>query len=589
MSNSKATKTANAALIRQMLQQKPTTESLSMAFPYVFDHEVTEAEALDLVTLFTEYHDRETRLDPMFPHPDSEPVIFKALTRYPRSIKLVQALLDAGYYHDQMGRVKIFEEIGEPEQANLLIWCLVQPQKRVSSGIITMLIENGARVNFETSLSKSTPLMLAIREKRQDIVKHLILAGAEVDVVDATGNTPLTLTTQIGGELGTMMMANILAAEPSLNDGSLHNAARDMNVKAMQVLVDFGHEVDFPSPLHGGRTALGELCLHAADAAPLTAAQEKVMEKAMTYLLKQGTDVTLLSDDKSVLLLAMESADPLITTRALLKVGLWKHINDQCNLYSVDGYTYSPTQYVKRFLPPTDVAEQLHILLKANRGQDVYYANDGPQPEGAVGLPSELIRADRERKARLERIALETDDHARTIARTKEVADIQNQIFAQRAQLEDVRSRQRQATEMDGLRDKAALEEALFAEQVRRQRAERAAALEHQSSLTQAEAERRRLVAETEIDAEEKKQRLLLTYEHQLGEARVGQARQMSAVRRAEREDVNAFEKEQDGRIRGRMMVEKKLIESKGQLASNLAAMGVPQRQQIGYVAGELD
>lgn len=585
----KATRTGNAELIQQMLQQQPNVESLSTAFPYAFDHEVSEGEALEIVTLFTDYRDGETRLDPMFSHPNSEPVMFKALSRYPRSTKIVEALLDAGYYHDQMGRARIFDEVEEEEQVNLLIWCLLQPQKRVSSGIITMLIEKGAKVNFQTSLSKTTPLMVAIKEKRHDIVKQLILIGAEVDVADMTGNTPLTLTTKIGGDLGTMMMSNILAAEPSQNDGSLHNAARDLNVKAMQVLVDFGHEVDFPSPLHEGRTALGELCLHAADSGPLTAAQEKAMEKAMSYLMKEGTDLSLLSGGKSVLLLAMDSADAIPTTKALLKVGMWKHINRQWNHYTDGTCTFSPTQYAKRILPQNAIAEQLHTLLKANRAQDIFFSNEGPQPEGAIGLPDDLVRAERERQARLERIRLEADDHARTLARTKEVADIQNHIFAQRAQLEDARSRQRQDTEVEGLREKARLEEELFNEFVRRQRLERAAAMEHQSSLTQAEAERKRLVAETELDAEEKKQQLLLRYEAQLGDTRIGQARQMNAVRRAEREDINAFEKEQDHRIHGRMVQEKKLIDGKTQMAAQLASLGMPQRQQIGYVSGELD
>lgn len=142
------------------------------------------------------------------------------------------------------------------------------------------------------------------------------------------------------------------------------------------------------------------------------------------------------------------------------------------------------------------------------------------------------------------------------------------------------------------MHERARVEEALFNDAVRRQRAERAAALDHQSSLTQAEAERKRLVAETEIDAEEKKQRLLLTYEAQLGDARVGNARQMSAVRRAEREDVSSFEKEQDGRLKGRIAAERMLVESKERMAAQLAAYGMPQRAALtqgGYIERELD
>lgn len=584
----KAAKLGNTQLIEQMLLQRPDAETLSMAFPHVFDHGLPEEEAVGLIALFTNYRDGETQLDPMFQHPESDPIMFKALSVYPRSTRIIQTLLDAGYYHDQMTAARILDEVEEEEPVSLLIWCLLQPQKRISSGIITTLVDQGAKINFETRLSKMTPLMLAIREKRQDIVKHLLLAGADVDVVDVTGNTPLTLSTRIGGEVGTLMMANILAAEPSQNDGSLHNAARDLNIQALQVLVDFGHEVDFPSPLHGGRTALGELCLHAADGG-MALSKEKAMEKAMSYLLKQDTDLSLLTDGKSVLLLAMESADPIATTRALLKVGMWKHINKPWNLYTNGTFTYSPSQYARRVLKPADTTEQLIALLKANRAQETYFANEGPQPEDAIGLPDDIVRAERERKARLERIRLETEDHARTLARTKEVADIQSAIFAQRAQMEDHRSRQKQITEIDGIREKAAIEEELFNDAVRRQRAERAAAMEHESSLTQAEVERRRLVAETDLDAEQSRQQLLLQYETRVGDVKVDHAKQMSAVRRAEREDIDGFEKEQDLRHKNRLTLERKLIEQQTTAAQSMAALGIAQRKQIGYVSGEVD
>jgi ankyrin repeat protein len=554
-------------------------DSVSMAFPYIFDQPVPEDQALDLIRLFTDYADGETRLDTMFAHPEAEPVVFKAISSYPRSTKIVETLLDAGYYHDQVTTARILEEVHEEEPINLLLWCLLQREKKVSSKVISILIERGARINFETRISKTTPLIASIKERRGDIVKQLILAGAAVDCVDATGLTPLTLATEIGGDLGIMIMQHILAADPTtVNDGSVHRAARELNLAAMQVLVDHGHEVDFPSPIHGGRTALGELCLHAADRGALTSAQEKAMEKIMAYLLKAGTDITLLSEGKSVLLLAMESLEPIVTTRALLKVGMWKHINRPFNLFTDNTYTYSPTQYVKRVLPQADHSEQLLSLLKANRCQDIYYANEGPQPEGAVGLPEDIARIERERKARLERLQLEAEDHKRNLQLTKEVAAIQDSIFAQRAQQEDARLRQQRNTEIEGIRERAQVEEELFHEAARRQQMERAAAMEHQSSVTQAAIERKRLVAETEFEAEGRKQLQLLEYE-----------RQMTANRVDEREQVDRMDREHDSRIKDRISQQKKLVDSQSQLANQLGSVGMPQRRQIGYISGELD
>lgn len=585
----KAAQKADSELIQQVLQRKPNTQAVSMAFPFVFDDSLSEADTLRLIALFTEYHDGEERLDVMFSHPDSEPVLFRALAKFPRSVKILQALLDAGYYHDQTTAIRVMDEIEEDEQVNLLFWALFQPQKRVSSAVIELLIDRGANVNFETRLSKTTPLMLAIQNRRPDLVKALLLAGAEVDVVDATGNTPMTMATQIGGEVGTSMMASILAADPSTNDGSLHNAARDLNLQAMRVLVEYGHDVDFPSTLHGGRSALGELCLNAAHAGPLTAAQEKQMEKAMTFLINHDSDLTIQSDGKSVLLLALHSADPVPTTRALLKVGLWKHVNKPYNYYTDGTYTYSASQYVARVLPESDVRPQLLELLKANRAIDVYYANEGPQPEGAVNLPAELLRAERERRAREERIARETEEHALALARTREMASVHNQLFLARAELEDARARRRRDDELAAIRDRQAVEESAFAAELRRRAAEREAAVSHEQRLTEAGLTRARLVAEAELEMDEKRQARAIEWEERAARTREQGAKALSAVRIREREALDRLDAASDARTVKRIAEHKKLVEGQERLAARLASGGVDQRRQIGYVTGELD
>ncbi|KAL2135711.1 hypothetical protein VTI74DRAFT_7228 [Chaetomium olivicolor] len=587
----KAAQKADSELIHQVLERKPNSLAVSMAFPYIFEGDLSEGDTLRLIDLFVEYHDGEERLDVMFAHPESEPVMFRAIAKFPRSVKIVQMLLDAGYYHDQMTTMRVMGDIEEDEQVSLLFWALFQPQKKVSSAVIELLIDRRAKVNFETRLSKTTPLMLAIQNRRPDLVKALILAGAEVDVIDATGNTPMTMATHIGGDLGTSMMSSILAADPSINDGSLHNAARDLNLQAMQVLVEYGHDVDFPSTLHDGRTALGELCLNAAHAGPLTAAQEKQMEKAMTFLLNKDTDLTIQSDGKSVLLLALNSADPVPTTRALLKVGLWKHINKPYNHYTDGTYTYSPTQYVARVLQDLDdaIRPQLLTLLRANRAIDVYYANEGPQPEGAVNLPPDLLRAERERRAREERIAKETEEHALALARTKEIASIQNQIFLARAELEDARSRSRHEQEVAAMRERQAAEEAAFAAELQRRKAERQAAISHEERLTETRLTNARLLGEMELEMEGKKQENRIEWEGKMARQQEGNAKALSAVRVKEREAIERLDAAADARTVKRIAEQKRLVESQTALAARLANGGVDQRRQIGFVTGELD
>lgn len=579
----------NAFLVNRLLEKKPNTESISRAFYRIFDNPTSEDEALELITMFTDYADGETRLDVMYTPPESMPLLFLAISQYPRSIRITKALLDAGYYYDQMMPCKVMEDVDE-EPVTLMMWALHQEQKKVSSGIIQMLIETGAKINFESRLSQTTPLLLAIRNRRPDIVKMLLLEGAEVDVCDVKGNTPLTLSTEAGGELAIKMMSNLLAAGASSNDGSLHNAARELNLPACQVLVQYGHEPDFPSTLHGGRSALGELACHAADNEPLTAARQKLMERVTNFLIEAGSDITLRTDGKSILLLALDSKEPLVTSRTLLKAGMWKHVNKKFNQFTDGKMTYSPTMYVAHVLPASDTKEALIKLLRANRAEDVYYSNTGPQPDGACGMPDELEAQERTRRARLDRLNLEQEDHLLSIARSTELASVQAQIWSAQAELEDSRRKRIQADDLVALNERARAEEEVFAAAMRRKRSERSADLEHQAALTEATITRARAVELAEQDLVMTRQSMLLEWEKQMATEQVDHAKAMSAIRVAEREDVDRMDREAEDRFRTRLVAEqRRLVDGQTNLASQLAGAGVNGRRQIGYIAGEIN
>ncbi|KAK1981682.1 hypothetical protein LZ30DRAFT_781848 [Colletotrichum cereale] len=587
----------NAFLVRRLLEKKPNTESLSRSFYRIFDNPAPEDDALELITMFTEYADGETRLDVMYTPPGSMPLLFLALGQHPRSIRITKALLDAGYYYDQMMPYRVAAgdaeggggEEEEEEPITLMMWALLQPQKKVSSGIIQMLIETGAKVNFESRVTQSTPLMLAIRNRRPDVVKMLLLEGAEVDVCDAGGNTPLTLSTEAGGETAIKMMSNLLAAGASRNDGSLHNAARELNLAACQVLVQYGHEPDFPSTLHGGRSALGELCRHCSGSGELTAARQKLMERTVNFLIEAGSDITLRSEGKSILLLALESGDPVATSRTLLKAGMWKHINKKFNHFTDGKTTYSPTMYVQHVLPAADHREALLKLLRANRAEDVYYANMGPQPEGAVGMPEDVEAQERTRRARLDRITLEQEDHALSIARNQELATVQAQIWSAQAELEDSRRRRVRQDELAALGERARVEEDHFSAAMRRKRDERDADLEHQVALTEATISRARAVELAESDLTLARRTMLLEWEKQLATEKVDHARALSAIRVAEREDVDRMDRDQEDRFRARLAEQRRLVDGQTRLAGQLAGAGVNGRRQVGYITGEIN
>ena len=519
----------------------PTPETLSIALSHVFDNdELDEDDAIALISALVDYDKDGTRIDVMYPHPIQSPILVLALERYPRSVEILQLLLDAGYYHDQIVLCHVLPDV-EEEPVTLLTWALLQPQKRISTAVLDLLLSRGAKVNFETKITRISPIMLAIRSRRQDVVKSLLDHGAEVDgITDATGASPLAMAVGLGGDVSIQIMTNILAAGASRNDGSLHNAARELNLPALQVLMKYGHDPDFPSPLHGGRTALAEVCRHAAgsnNSLPLDAARERTLEKVMTHLIENGSDIAIKSDNKSALHLSLESSEPVITTRTLLKSGMWKHVNKPFNLYTDGTHTYSPTLYVRRILR-THHSEQLYWLLRANRCEDIFYAHEGAQPEGAVGLPPDILAQERARKARLARLAMEQEDHAIAISRMRALADIQAQIHRAQADYEALTRKGKQREELQALEERAKLEESLFEGSMRRKREEQKADVAHEKAVTEEKLGRCRAVSEMELEAEGRKAAALFDWEEKMGIQRVENARALHAIRVAESQDM---------------------------------------------------
>lgn len=596
----------NTELLARLLNEKPSIEALTLAFPKIFDAVHTEDKVHELVGLFAEHRDGVSQLDVMFEHPGSDPILIRALSQYPRSTKILQALLDTGFYHDQMTACRVVEDTEGTELVTLLMWTLLQPQKKISTGIINLLVDRGCRsmnhlagvgpytnsltgkVNFQTAASHVTPLMIAIRTRRQDVVKILLLAGAEVNITDVFGNSPLSMASAIGGDLAVTMMSNILAAGASRNDGSLHNAARELNIQAMEVLVEYRHDPDFPSPLHGGRSALAELCLHATDTIQMTPSKEKAMERAIEFLLQSGSDITIQSEGKSVLLLALESADPLNTAKVVLRAALWKDINKPFHQYNDGKHTFSPTMYMERVLPGSDQKPELLRLLRANRCTDVYYANSGPQPDDAIGMPAFIQREEEERRARLQRAREDDEQHALAIRRNRELAAVQAEILATQAEFEEARKKRAHSSDLTALQERARVEENIFNAALRQQRAKQHAALQHQEDLTKASVSRARAIGDAELAVEGQKQTRLLAWERDVGSERVGNANQLSSIRLREREEMDKFDKAAEVRFTNRLKEQKKLVDSQTTLAANLNSAGPGARRQIGFISGEL-
>lgn len=424
--------------------------------------------------------------------------------------------------------------------------------------------------------------MVAVQTLQPDVVRMLLLQGAEVDISDYRDRTPLSMATAIGSEVGTRMMGSLLAAEPSIDDGSLHNAARALNLPAVKVLVQAGHDPDFPSASHDGRSALGEVCLRAASGEEMHADREIDMQKVMSFLVDARTDLQVKSHGKSLLHLCFESPHPLVTIRILLKVAMWKHINKSFNYYTDGAYTYSPTMYITKLLPRSDTHAQLLALLRANRAQDVYYANSGAQPDDAAGLPEDMEVSERARRTRLSRLAEESEDFALTLARRRELASVEKQIQAEKSEMEDARRRRLHSEDLSGIRSRADLTQNLEDTAFQRR-------LSEQHRLANQATQHSRNAANQQLEADDARQRKALEWEGRLNTERVDNARALSQLRIGEREEVERIEKVAEGRMQRRLEAQRQVVESQEKLAKRLAQGPGSQRRQIGYVSEELN
>lgn len=140
----RATMQANVPLIQKLLPGA-SAESKAMSMPYIFTACDDRAAVLKALMVFASSFDNgEDSLDVMFRHPDEnlEPMLFLALNQFPRDTQILQTLLDMGYSPNQWQFCQGDSDV-QPEQWPILCWALEQPQKKISSSVIEMLIDAG--------------------------------------------------------------------------------------------------------------------------------------------------------------------------------------------------------------------------------------------------------------------------------------------------------------------------------------------------------------------------------------------------------------------------------------------------------------
>lgn len=246
-------------------------------------------------------------------------------------------------------------------------------------------------------------------------MRVLVAAGAKVSAKDALGQSVLFYASRSGDA---ELVKLLLERKPVVNDGSLHEASRSFHVQVVKLLVGAGHDSNYRSIKHGGRTALGEIALKADPPTDIAAAEE-----VLDLLSSVEASPLLKVHGKTVIFLALDNQHNESITRLLLDRVLYRTLNSQENTYQQDTLHYSPTMYVIKGALLGPPSETLLQMLKAHGCEDRFYATmEQPQPPDAVGLPEEIRDYERDRRARERQNRLVEEEHANAIRREREKA-----------------------------------------------------------------------------------------------------------------------------------------------------------------------
>lgn len=585
-------------IVRKLLPGA-NSESKAMAFPYIFKSSADEEFVLRMIEAFTESLDAEGMIDVNFKHPDLtlQPVLFMALEKFPRKQRVLKALLDAGFSPDQWHD---FDTQSGVQALTVLCWALHQPEKRISSANISLLIDAGGRLfsdsllhllsdiaNVNPPKTHTTPVMLCIQNDRPDILEKLISKGANVTSADETRISPLALASQTGNAA---LMGHILAAGADVDDGSLHDAARELRMDAMRILIKYGHEVDFPSPRHDGRSALAELCFKAVDNGP-----SPDLEEAINCLLASGADCRLRNaGGKTAFHYALDSSDPMSILKVMMKV-LWKVINEDCFLFTDGQYTYSLTKYVEKgfSLGPQIQNQEVIDLLRKFRAKDRFWANsiDAVQPADYCGAPQHIEDEALRQRAREKRASEMREDMSLQVEMKRLLAIEEDKILRTRTEQEVWREFEKARAQeriMENRADKQLqLEGRAELERQRLARIKHADEVAHMKAIGNTQVSTQRDIAQARLETSQTEHMLQIEFEEARNSKMNDGVRQRLAIEGHAMEDKDRILKKHHEREMARMRTQKTLVDSTKDLANNLKSAGANQRQ-IGYIMGEV-
>jgi hypothetical protein len=180
------------------------------------------------------------------------------------------------------------------------------------------------------------------------MINKLLQYGADRYAKDSFGHSALLYAARHGY---VDCVRSLLWQSAPINDGSLHEAARNLHFQTVEVLLKAGHDANYASDVHGGRTPLAEMCL---------LADVKNSGQAFDYtfrvLADGGADPLKASGTQPMqpIFLALANNDPKPVIEMLLHVFLPRNVLESPALVvECDHLVYSPTMYLKKVVLPS--------------------------------------------------------------------------------------------------------------------------------------------------------------------------------------------------------------------------------------------
>ncbi|KAF5241181.1 hypothetical protein FANTH_9177 [Fusarium anthophilum] len=418
-----AVRAGDVTLLKKLVEYHLNSDTLSRSFATVLVTPLEEPVALELIeTILEAAKPLGNKIDLEMSLPLSGlSSVAACISVHSQSVLLIKRLLKLSCSPDKQFLASLSPEFGE-ESTTALLWVLAQ-SNAISIDVLKVLVKaqgkldqtplrflkkkraffnsKAANVDYIAPKSKLTALMLAAKAQRHDVVELLLKANASPLNRDCNEDTALLFASR-AGDLASVK--TLIKAKSSTDDGSLHEASRNLHHEVVAALLKGKHNANYPSHTkrHNGRTAIQELASRVQDMGDMLR-----LEQTIRTLAESKADLLLPhipSGRKNSLFLALENPQPISVTRALIKVAMWAQINHPDNVYiqhleSGTKWYFSPTMYLisSCFAGDHRHVEELRTMLYMAQCQDRKFPEYGPAeghqllPEDVVGAPQHIL------------------------------------------------------------------------------------------------------------------------------------------------------------------------------------------------------